>query len=132
MVKIWTILNNKLDPPYTLVMGASLNSHRYSHLAVLRLQEMDKPVLAIGKRTGQIGKTMVSLTLPGDNLVHTATLYLNAENQKEYYSFLLQSGIKRVIFNPGAENPDLEEQLKQKGIETLRACTLVMLSTGQF
>ena len=38
----------------------------------------------------------------------------------------------RVIFNPGTENPELEEKLAAAGIATVRACTLVLLRTGQF
>ena len=62
----------------------------------------------------------------------TVTMYLNPENQKSYYDYIITQHPRRVIFNPGAENPEFEKKLNEKGIETLDACTLVLLSTGQY
>ncbi|MGF6846174.1 hypothetical protein QFZ51_001409 [Chitinophaga sp. W3I9] len=39
---------------------------------------------------------------------------------------------RRIIFNPGAENPELEDIAREHNIQPVEACTLVMLSTGQF
>jgi predicted CoA-binding protein len=64
--------------------------------------------------------------------VHTITLYLNAANQSTYYDFILSLKPERIIFNPGAENPELEALADQAGIKVLEACTLVMLNTRQF
>jgi uncharacterized protein len=60
------------------------------------------------------------------------TLYLNPANQKEYYDYILSLNPKRIIFNPGAENPELEALAVANGIEPVEACTLVLLSTGQY
>jgi hypothetical protein len=62
----------------------------------------------------------------------TVTLYLNPANQKNYYSYILDQHPRRVIFNPGAENPEFETILKEKGIQVVKACTLVLLATGQY
>lgn len=62
----------------------------------------------------------------------TVTVYLNTENQKSYYDFVVAQHPHRVIFNPGAENPEFEKLLNDKGIQTVEACTLVLLSTGQY
>ncbi len=62
----------------------------------------------------------------------TVTVYLNKENQKNYYDFVLAQHPRRVIFNPGAENPEFEKILTDQGIQVLEACTLVLLATGQF
>jgi hypothetical protein len=62
----------------------------------------------------------------------TVTIYLNKDNQKNYYDFILAQHPKRVIFNPGAENPEFEKILTQHNIQVVEACTLVLLSTGQF
>jgi hypothetical protein len=59
-------------------------------------------------------------------------VYLSEQNQQQYEDFLLKMKPKRVIFNPGAENYDLEVKLEAQGAEVLEACTLVMLGTGQY
>ena len=64
--------------------------------------------------------------------MHTVTLYLNPDHQKEYYDYILSLHPRRIIFNPGAENEALQRIANEKGIETLEACTLVLLSTGQY
>ncbi len=60
------------------------------------------------------------------------TLYLSPANQVKIEEQLLKHRPRRVIFNPGAENPELAERLRTTGIEALNACTLVLLKTGQF
>ncbi len=69
---------------------------------------------------------------PKEESVDTITLYLNSNNQKQYYDYILSLQPKRIIFNPGAENDELEELANKNGIKTMEACTLVMLSTGQY
>lgn len=119
-------------PKHTVVLGASDNPQRYSYLAVDRLAAHSHPVTAIGKKTGTIGRIPVITEHPAMNDVDTITLYLSAANQKAYYDYILSLHPKRIIFNPGAENPELEQLARQNHIEPLEACTLVMLSTGQY
>jgi predicted CoA-binding protein len=64
--------------------------------------------------------------------IDTVTLYLNREHQKEYYDYILSLHPRRLIFNPGAENEELARLAKANGILPMEACTLVLLSTGQF
>lgn len=116
----------------TIVLGASENTSRYSNKAVQSLQAHGHEVVAIGRRKGAINGTEILTHTPDLNDIHTVTLYLNPENQKAYYDYILKLNPKRVIFNPGAENEELERKVAMKGINTLEACTLVMLSTGQF
>ncbi|CAN5616684.1 CoA-binding protein [soil metagenome] len=116
----------------TLVLGASENKSRYSNLATNNLVSKGHEVVAIGKKQGHINGVEIEtekLPLTG---VDTVTLYLNPTNQKQYYDYILSLQPKRVIFNPGAENEELEELLKAKGIKSQEACTLVLLSTGQY
>ena len=116
----------------TLVIGASQNPQRYSYLAVQRLNAHNHPVVALGKRPGNIGNTVIETEhKPFDN-IDTVTLYLNPVRQKEYYDYILSLHPKRIIFNPGAENDELLELAKSKGIDVEEACTLVMLSTQQY
>ncbi|MGX5820808.1 CoA-binding protein [Chitinophaga lutea] len=120
------------NPKYTVVIGASENPERYSFLAVNRLRANGHPVTAIGNREGQIGDTPIVKEHPVLKDVDTITLYLNPMRQAEYYDYILGLHPKRIIFNPGTENPELIQLAKAAGIETKEACTLVMLSTGQF
>lgn len=116
----------------TVVLGASANPARYSHMAVQRLTAHQQPVVAIGRRKGNIGSVEIITNHPDEKDVDTITLYLNPANQKQYYDYILSLHPKRIIFNPGTENDELIELAHQKNIETLEACTLVMLSTGQY
>jgi hypothetical protein len=59
-------------------------------------------------------------------------LYIGPNHQPEWYDYLIGLKPKRIIFNPGTENPGFEQMLEDQGIETLEACTLVMLRTNQF
>ena len=116
----------------TLVLGASENPARYSNLAVKRLRAYGHPVVAVGRRPGRISDVPIIVTHPDDQDIDTITLYLNERNQQPFYSFILALHPKRIIFNPGAENEELEAMAEAQGIETMEACTLVLLSTGQY
>lgn len=120
------------EPKKTVVLGASPNPARYSYLAVNRLTNHQHPVVAIGKRTGRVGTVDIKTDHEPVANVHTVTLYLNPHNQREYYDYILDLQPRRIIFNPGTENAELEKRAREAGIETLQACTLVMLSTGQY
>ena len=116
----------------TVVLGASDNPARYSYLAVQKLSRYGHPVIAIGKKQGKVGDTDVITERPDEKEVDTVSLYMNPQRQKEYYDYILSLHPKRIIFNPGAENEELQELAKANGIEPLEACTLVMLGTGQY
>jgi predicted CoA-binding protein len=116
----------------TLVLGASDNPERYSYLAVNRLRSKGHPVAAIGRKLTKVGDVEIGTAKQALTGVDTVTLYLNPANQKEYYDYILSLHPRRVIFNPGAENPELAGLAQAKGIRTMEACTLVLLSTGQF
>ncbi|MBI1184563.1 CoA-binding protein [bacterium] len=115
----------------TLVLGASEKPTRFSHKAALRLLENGEEILLLGKKPGEIAGKPIETTWPKDNL-HTITLYLNPMHQKQYYRQIIDSQPKRVIFNPGTENQELEAQLKAKDIYFEHACTLVLLATSQY
>jgi len=116
----------------TVVLGASDSPMRYSFLAVRRLKSYDHPIVAIGKKKGSIDDIQIITEHPSMDDVDTVTLYLNPMHQKQYYDYILSLHPKRIIFNPGAENAELEALAKQNGIQPINACTLVMLSTGQY
>lgn len=116
----------------TVVLGASDNPDRYSYLAIRRLRAHDHPVVAVGKKTGQVAGVDINKDHVVSADVDTITLYLNPKNQVEYYDYILNLRPKRIIFNPGTENEDLIRMAKENNIQPVIACTLVMLSTGQY
>ncbi len=116
----------------TLVLGASLNPSRYSHLAINRLVRYKQPVVAIGLKKGVVSGVDIEIEKKHFENIDTVTLYLNAHRQKEYYDYILSLHPKRVIFNPGTENPEFFQLLRENQIEVEVACTLVLLGTNQY
>lgn len=128
----FTIQANVMAGKKTLVLGASDNPSRYSYLAMKKLMAYGHEVVGIGKKPGKVGDVEIGTEqLPMDD-IHTVTLYLNPTNQKPYYDYIKSLKPKRIIFNPGTENEELERKMAQIGTNTMEACTLVMLSTGQY
>lgn len=115
-----------------LVLGASDNPERYSYLAVNRLRGKGYPVMGIGKKKTKIADVEIDTDKKDFADVDTVTVYLNPNNQREYYDYILSLRPKRLIFNPGAENPEFARLAEANGIQPVEACTLVLLSTGQF
>lgn len=118
----------------TLVVGATENPERYPYRAAELLQVKGVPFVPIGIKKGMVfGEEILDLLqMPALEGIHTITLYLGPQNQSEWIDYLIGLGPKRVIFNPGTENPVFFSKAKAAGIEALEACTLVMLTTGQF
>jgi predicted CoA-binding protein len=118
----------------TVVLGASENPSRYSQMAIQSLQKHGYEVVPVGLKEGKIyGLYILSLKdkTPITD-VDTITLYVGPGNQPAWFDYILSLKPKRVILNPGTENPELEQLLKNNGIKFMHACTLVMLSTRQY
>ena len=116
----------------TLVIGASENSERYSFKAVNMLQEFGHQVVALGLKAGKINSTEIITGRPVLEEIDTVTLYIGKDRQPEYYDYLISLKPRRIIFNPGTENSIFQELAEQNNIHVEIACTLVLLSTGQF
>ncbi|MEZ4811712.1 MAG: CoA-binding protein [Allomuricauda sp.] len=116
----------------TLVFGASLKPYRYSNLAIHRLVDNNFETVAFGPLEGKVSGVDVVDSLDGFEDIDTVTLYLNPKRQKEYYQKILDLKPRRVIFNPGTENPEFYQILKDAGVAVEEACTLVLLTTGQY
>jgi len=129
-------MDNTIQSKTVLVLGASTNPSRYSNRAIVALRQKGYIVSAIGRSFGNSIQGVPILdsieSLDKDLIIHTVSMYLNEVNQAEYEGALLELKPKRVIFNPGAENFSLYQKLKKEGIEAINACTLVMLSIGNF
>lgn len=116
----------------TLVLGATSNPERYSFLAMSRLLQYDHEVVAIGLKDETVFGIEIQKGFPDFKEVNTVALYLNPQRQKEYYDYIVSLKPKRVIFNPGTENPEFYEILSQHNIKSEIACTLVLLGTNQY
>lgn len=116
----------------TLVVGASLKENRYSNKAVQSLRNKSIKTIAFGLREGKIADVDVLTSFPVQEDVHTVTLYVGAARQPQFYRSIIELMPDRVIFNPGAENTEFASLLKENGIEPVEACTLVMLSIGNY
>ena len=116
----------------TLVLGASPNPIRFSHKAVKSLVRHGHDVVPVGNRQGAIMWQKIIIGKPEITDIHTITLYLNPENQKNYYDYIISLSPKRIIFNPGSENQELIELAVKNNIEVSIACTLIMLNTSNY
>jgi hypothetical protein len=119
-------------PQVTLVVGASEDPGRYSNMAVRLLRSFGYQVIAFGKRQGVIDDVPVQTLWGPEWKVDTITLYINPSHQKELYSAIISLEPRRVIFNPGTENPEFNTMLMNSDILTEEACTLVLLRTGGY
>jgi len=117
---------------HTLVIGASENPSRYSNMAIHKLKQHGHPISAIGLKEGVVDGVSFSKERKAFKDIDTITLYIGPAHQPEYYEYLISLKPKRIIFNPGTENDEFEQMARSKGIKVLEACTLVMLSTGQY
>jgi uncharacterized protein len=116
----------------TLILGATPNTDRYAYRAAVSLQNKGHEIVLVGIKQGQINGVTIQNGMPDVKDVHTVTLYVGPQNQAPYYDYILSLKPKRVIFNPGTENSELENLLKQSNIQPIIACTLVMLSVGNY
>ena len=116
----------------TLILGASLNSERYSNRAVKDLLLKGFNVVAIGSKKGLLSGIEVKTKLDQYENIHTVSIYINKDLQKYYYQYILKLKPSRVIFNPGTENPDFYKKLTEHSIYFEESCTLVLLSTNQY
>lgn len=116
----------------TLVLGASTKPERYAFKAITMLVDKGHTVIAIGQNQGEVaGISIRTKNIPLTN-IDTVTLYLNPVRQRDYYNYIIETSPKRVIFNPGTENPEFYQLLKANSIKVEESCTLVLLTTNQY
>ena len=116
----------------TLVIGASLNSERYSNIVIKKLLDKEIQIAAIGITKGTVSGIAIETEMKHYKNIETVSLYLNPERQKLYYDYIVDLNPRRVIFNPGTENKEFVKLLQANNIEHEIACTLVLLSTNQY
>ena len=118
----------------TAILGATNNPNRYAYLAAHRLQSYAHEIVPIGIKKGEVaGRAILDLRLkPVVQDIHTVTMYIGPSNQLEWEDYIISLNPTRIIFNPGAENGSLARKAVDNGIESIQACTLVMLSANQY
>lgn len=116
----------------TLILGATPDPSRYAYLAANRLVRTGHPIVNVGIKKGEVAGVAIEKAETVHDDIDTITLYVGPQNQPPLYDYILATNPKRIIFNPGTENAELRRMARERGIETLSACTLVMLSTGEY
>jgi predicted CoA-binding protein len=116
----------------TLIIGASPNPDRYAYRAAHMLTVKGHKIVNVGIKNGSVAGVEIEKQGSIHDDIDTVTLYIGPNLQPQYYNYILETKPKRVIFNPGTENAELENLLTSNGIEPVEACTLVLLSTGQY
>ncbi len=115
------------------LIGASHKPHRYAYKALHDLRNNNYTVYPVHDVLKKIDEILVYSSITAiPHKIHTVTLYVNKEKSSAMIGEIISINPKRIIFNPGAENPILERQAQEHGIQTLNACTLVLLRTGAF
>ena len=120
------------------VLGASPKADRYSHMALLRLKDAGYPVIPVNPAYREIEGIRVAPDLKtaaeaaGRDGLDTVTVYIGTHHLAPLIPSIVEARPRRVIFNPGTENPQARQELEKAGIPWMEACTLVLLSTDQY
>jgi len=116
----------------TIILGATPDPGRYAYLASNKLVRFGHEIINVGIKKGEVAGVVIEKPEYIHSDVDTITLYVGPHNQQTLYNYILNTCPKRIIFNPGTENSELESLAEQRGIEVIIGCTLVMLSTGEY
>lgn len=116
----------------TLVIGGSPNPLRYSNKAIRKLISYRHSVVSLGLRESEVDSVEIQTGFPDFENIHTVTMYVGPARQPEYYNYVLGLNPTRIVFNPGTENDEFISIARDKGIDVIEHCTLVMLNNGLY
>jgi predicted CoA-binding protein len=116
----------------TVVIGATPSEEKYGYKATVSLKKHGHKVYPVGIHSGNIEGLDIITEKPMIQNVDTVTLYVGPKNQDAWKEYIYSLKPRRIVFNPGTENPQFEAEAREKGIEAVEACTLVMLSIGNY
>ena len=118
---------------HVVLLGASTKPERYAYMAATQLVNAGFAPTLVGQKAGEVaGRTIETDMAAVQGPIDTVTLYVGPGHQQELIDPILALKPRRIVFNPGTENPEFEAKATAAGVEVLEACTLVMLRTGQF
>jgi predicted CoA-binding protein len=115
------------------VLGASPKPERYANKAMQLLAEHGYHAIPVNPAFKEIlgVKCYPSIVdVPGK--IDTVSIYLGQARSDPIIDEILNVRPRRIIMNPGAENENLAAKARERGIEVVEGCTLVMLRTGLF
>jgi len=115
-----------------LIIGASTDASRYSFIAAHKLCKAGYEIINLGAKPGVVAGTEFTHQFPTGQDIDTITLYINPRLQESYLEDMIKAKPRRIIFNPGTENPAIYPLLEKNQIICEEACTLVLLSLGKF
>lgn len=116
------------------ILGLSNEPSRYAYKAAQRLLESGYTNLKGVHPSSPTVLNVRVLSALGEmsEPIDTLTVYVNPLKLDTLFESILKSKPRRIIFNPGTEHPALMKAAKQRGIQVVEACTLVLLSSKQF
>lgn len=123
-----------MESKKSAIIGATTNKHRYAYMAAERLTDHGFQFVPVGIKKGKVFENEILdiETRPDLGKIHTVTMYVGADHFAGYEDYVINLNPERIIFNPGSENPLLEDKALNAGIEVVHGCTLVMLGSGQY
>lgn len=116
----------------TVILGATDNPNRFAFKAAHSLVRHGHPIALVGIKKGSVAGQPILNGKPEISEVDTVTLYVGPQNQPEWYEYIINLKPRRIIFNPGTENDELEEKARANGIQAIEGCTLIMLNAGMY
>jgi predicted CoA-binding protein len=114
------------------IIGASHNPERYSYKAAQLLMEHGHDIVPLALKENTNGPFPIYDAPRDEDQAEIITLYVGPKNQADWIPKIINWHPRKVIFNPGTENPEFQQQLTAAGIAWEDACTLVLLQTGQW
>lgn len=115
------------------ILGATDNPDRYAHKAMLALVGQGHKVLPVNPYHDQIDGTQCYQDLAAcPDGVDTITVYVRPGILRGLLKDIVDAKPRRVILNPGTEDPAIVSQIREVGIKVQEACTLVLLSSNQY
>jgi predicted CoA-binding protein len=116
----------------TLVFGATPKSDTIAYKVTVLLLKNGTEIIPWGIRTGKINGLRILMGFPFINDIHTITIFIDAEKQKQYYDYFFSLNPERIILNPGTENKELKKLAKSKDIEVVENCTMRMITGDNY
>ncbi|MCW5202109.1 CoA-binding protein [Desulfobulbus sp. US4] len=115
------------------IIGASEKPGKYANKAMHALQKHGHEAVLVNPFKQEVDEQRCLKSIgEHEGKIDTVTLYVNPKRFQDHIDDVIKALPKRVIMNPGTENNEHQQVLEDAGITVLRACTLVLLATGQF